>query len=211
MGFAPTSKGHQMANTFGTAYDDWLVGTNGRDVLYGGSGNDYIFGLDNDDFLFGQSGEDIIVGGNGNDFLHGGWDQDELWGGPGRDTFMVGFHSRVYPAYSESWASNLTADRIQDWNPADDLLRMDVTGVDSIPGSPSNYAEAALPYVGNDMEWAVYYAGKYFPDKTYVHLWDPAQKVSFLVADLDHNHRFETGLIFSGVGSAAQLDWSNFI
>ena len=61
----------------GTAGNDKITGTAGKDVLCGGSGNDSLKGL---------GGNDILLGGTGNDSLQGGAQNDILNGGTGVDT-----------------------------------------------------------------------------------------------------------------------------
>ncbi|MEL7330660.1 MAG: histidine phosphatase family protein, partial [Cyanobacteria bacterium J06560_2] len=71
-----------------------LLGTNGRDRLFGTEGNDTISVLAGNDGVFGGSGNDIISGGSGNDRIFGGEgndtingdsEQDKLFGGAGND------------------------------------------------------------------------------------------------------------------------------
>ncbi len=74
----------------GTAGDDVLRGTNGRDVIMGLGGNDRIDGANGDDVICGGAGDDAIEGGNGVDTLLGGFGNDSLRGGNGGDRLIGG-------------------------------------------------------------------------------------------------------------------------
>jgi Ca2+-binding RTX toxin-like protein len=75
---------------YATGGDDWISGTNGRNILSGGGGADEIFALDGDDVVYGGLGWDIIDGGAGNDDLRGEIGDDDLFGGAGNDTLDGG-------------------------------------------------------------------------------------------------------------------------
>ncbi|BDI17566.1 hypothetical protein ANSO36C_33680 [Nostoc cf. commune SO-36] len=64
-------KNIEQLNITGTAYDDYLVGSNGNDTLRSGNdGNDTINGGVGEDFLDGSSaGDNLVNGGDGNDYL----------------------------------------------------------------------------------------------------------------------------------------------
>jgi hypothetical protein len=66
----------QRATIVGTAKADWLLGTQGRDVIWAGNGPDTVAALD---------GRDIVCGGRGADVLEGSGGQDRLYGDKGRD------------------------------------------------------------------------------------------------------------------------------
>ncbi|PRY14453.1 ExeM/NucH family extracellular endonuclease [Kineococcus rhizosphaerae] len=74
----------------GTAGDDVLTGTNGRDVVAGLGGNDVISGGNGDDVICGGAGDDVVSGGNGDDVLVGGFGQDRLRGDNGDDVLIGG-------------------------------------------------------------------------------------------------------------------------
>jgi Ca2+-binding RTX toxin-like protein len=89
-------KGKRIAGTRG---DDTLVGTRGRDFIFGFAGDDALFGLGAGDFLFGGrdddglhggAGADRGWGGSGNDTVRGGPGHDWLWGGAGADALSGG-------------------------------------------------------------------------------------------------------------------------
>ncbi|WP_210505722.1 ExeM/NucH family extracellular endonuclease [Naasia sp. SYSU D00057] len=74
----------------GTAGDDVLRGTNGRDVIVGLGGDDVITGGNGDDVICGGAGNDRLDGANGVDALLGGSGDDVLSGGNGADRLVGG-------------------------------------------------------------------------------------------------------------------------
>ena len=66
--------------------DDFVLGGNGSDTIFGGKNNDSLDGQGDNDILFGNLGEDTLIGGEGDDSLFGGRDNDQLAGGSGNDT-----------------------------------------------------------------------------------------------------------------------------
>jgi Tol biopolymer transport system component len=73
------------ATIVGTAGNDVLRGTSGRDVIVGLGGDDEIDGGSESDTICGGSGADELIGGSGADVLRGGSGNDELDGGSGND------------------------------------------------------------------------------------------------------------------------------
>jgi serralysin len=86
-------------------YDEFIFGTEGRDVIEGGSGDDYIAGLQGTDMVYGKQGDDFIIdsplnttksghepdlyfGGQGNDTIVTVSGSDHLSGGTGNDRFV---------------------------------------------------------------------------------------------------------------------------
>lgn len=95
---APSCAG-RAATIVGTAGNNTLHGTPGRDVIVGLGGLDEIHGEGGDDFicggsfadtLYGGSGDDFVNGGSGSDFLTGGSGDDLVRGGRGTDTLYAG-------------------------------------------------------------------------------------------------------------------------
>ncbi len=89
-------------NTFGTAGDDIICGTDGPDriyslggddIVYGIGGADVVFGGDGDDHLMGGTENDRLFGGNGDDLIEGGGGTDDLWGQNGDDQLDAGIES----------------------------------------------------------------------------------------------------------------------
>jgi Ca2+-binding RTX toxin-like protein len=83
----------------GSAYDDVLSGSDGRDDLIGGEGGDLLRGLQGDDSLeadptayrLGRSGgDDEVHGGPGGDSIDLGNGDDQARGGAGRDSIVHG-------------------------------------------------------------------------------------------------------------------------
>ncbi|OED50278.1 spondin domain-containing protein [Leisingera sp. S232] len=92
----------------GSAVDDLVSAGGGRDILLGRSGWDE---------LDGGAGRDVLFGGRGNDSLDGGTGRDVLKGGRGDDTFI--------------FEQGDGRDRIVDFSADDDMIQLDVEGVES--------------------------------------------------------------------------------
>jgi cysteinyl-tRNA synthetase len=99
---------------WGSDYADVLDGFYGSDTIKGFGGNDAIYGDAGNDRVYGDTGNDTVSGGYGNDVLNGGAGRDMLIGGAGYDTFD--FTTRP---------SSVFADRIADFNPNFDTIRLD--------------------------------------------------------------------------------------
>ncbi len=74
----------------GSPYDDFIVGSDGGNVLRGGDGEDNldgqdgpddVYGGDDRDFLFGRGGADDLYGDGGRDYIDGGADDDDCYSG----------------------------------------------------------------------------------------------------------------------------------
>ena len=65
-----------------------IQGWHGDDVVYGGGGHDNLSGNNGDDTLYGDAGNDRIYGQDGDDILYGGTGIDRLFGGADADTFV---------------------------------------------------------------------------------------------------------------------------
>jgi Ca2+-binding RTX toxin-like protein len=128
----------------GYAGNDILLGDQGRDQLWGGLGSDWLEGGADADRLCGQDGGDRLDGGSGNDALVGGPGKDTLIGGAGYDSFD--FTARP---------SSASADRIVDFNPAFDTVRLDnavMPGLGSSTGTlaPGKFWIGAHAHDAND-------------------------------------------------------------
>ncbi len=87
---APRCHGRQ-ATIVGSAEDDVLRGTPGRDVIWGGDGDDTIYGSLGNDLICGGPGADLLHGGRGNDLVDGGaGDGDRVIGDLGDDRVLGG-------------------------------------------------------------------------------------------------------------------------
>jgi Ca2+-binding RTX toxin-like protein len=69
----------------GSRFDDFIVGSNGHDVIHSGDGidtvqgsggDDAVYGGDDKDYLYGQGGDDDLDGEDGADYLDGGGGED---------------------------------------------------------------------------------------------------------------------------------------
>jgi serralysin len=69
-----------IENVTGSLHSDFLLGTDGANVMRGGDGFDGLH-------AFG--GNDTLIGGNGNDDHQGGTGNDLMIGGPGDDTYRI--------------------------------------------------------------------------------------------------------------------------
>ncbi|MEZ5815501.1 MAG: cadherin-like domain-containing protein [Hyphomicrobiaceae bacterium] len=92
--------------TYGTQYNDVIVGGNSGHIIFAETGNDLIrvgdganviFGGDGDDLIYAGAGDDVIVAGAGNDtvfagagndIVHGGGGDDTVFGEDGNDTLL---------------------------------------------------------------------------------------------------------------------------
>lgn len=82
----------------GTAGDDTIDGTSGRDVVLAGDGDDTIDTL---------GGEDVICAGRGEDVVKAGMQADTIWGGGGKDRITAGRGDDV--VYGEDGADRILA------------------------------------------------------------------------------------------------------
>jgi Ca2+-binding RTX toxin-like protein len=69
-----------IENVTGSVHPDFLLGTDGANVMRGGEGGDSFLGF---------GGNDTMIGGNGNDNLVGGAGDDTMIGGLGDDVYLV--------------------------------------------------------------------------------------------------------------------------
>jgi Ca2+-binding RTX toxin-like protein len=112
-----------IENLTGSAYNDFLEGDGGANVLRGLSGSDYLYAFGGADILFGGSGDDVLEGDTGNDILHGEAGRDTLAGGAGADRF-------VWASVEDTGVTVDTADVIDDIAIADGD-RIDLSQIDA--------------------------------------------------------------------------------
>ena len=74
----------------GSDGNDWLVGNNAVNTIYGGGGDDIIVGYGDNDDLLGEAGNDYLFGGDGNDRIWGDAGNDTLYGENHADTLNGG-------------------------------------------------------------------------------------------------------------------------
>lgn len=103
----------------GTSGDDTIAANDGNDVIYAGTGDDTVYGGDGNDSIFAGDVGDELYGGAGDDFLAFGGDVTALYGGTGADEF-----------YIDNAMNDGTFDIafIMDFEPADDVIRINVPG-----------------------------------------------------------------------------------
>ena len=82
----------------GTKRGDALMGSEGRDVVFGKNGDDVIITYGGNDKVMGGNGADVITtyegndkvkGGKGDDIITTGIGMDKAWGGAGKDKFVT--------------------------------------------------------------------------------------------------------------------------
>lgn len=168
--------GTAAINGTGNGLDNILTGNAGRNVLRG------------------LGGDDTLRGGVGNDTLSGGPGEDLLLGGAGDDRFTFGLFNRA----AESGITSATADTIRDWSSADDRIDM------PFAASAANYVERATTArtVEAAANVAEIVAGT---GKLYAFLFNAGTDTGYLLADLNKNGTFETGIVFTGRGSAGDF------
>ena len=123
---------------FGGAGDDILKGARGRDTLKGGTGKDILKGGRHDDTLAGENGRDTLKGQGGRDVLNGGDKADMLFGGKGADKLIGGRGNDVMAGgagadvfiFGSGGGKGHGDDLIRDFTPGQDLIRIDIKGVD---------------------------------------------------------------------------------
>lgn len=112
---------------------DSLGGGTGNDTIWADGGNDLVFGGDGDDMIAGGIGLDTIWAGPGNDTIYGGADHDlmgggtgadRIYGGRGNDTLSGGTGADIF-----LFNPNDGADRITDFSPNEDHIRLSISGL----------------------------------------------------------------------------------
>jgi Ca2+-binding RTX toxin-like protein len=108
--------------------NDRLSGTPFDDTLDGGAGRDQLFGEAGADNIVGGTGADRIRGDMGDDIINGGAGRDRLAGGAGSDVF-------VFDAFGRA-----NCDSIEDFNPLDDVFRLDSSAFVGLSAGPLSAA-----------------------------------------------------------------------
>jgi Ca2+-binding RTX toxin-like protein len=138
-GTGGTAEGDQLVGIevlSGSVFDDFLVGDNLDNGLFGGVGDDVLDGQGGNDRIFGGAGRDSLKGGGGSDRLEGQFGNDTLIGGAGADILLGGEGADTFfwTSLGETGTNGATADVVADFNRTEgDLLDLsaidaDVTG-----------------------------------------------------------------------------------
>lgn len=96
-----------IINAFGG--NDTVIGSNGRDIIYGNSGNDSITASEGDDVVYGGADDDYIIGDSGDDILWGEAENDTLDGGSGNDYLFGGEGDDTY-VFAENYGRDIVED-----------------------------------------------------------------------------------------------------
>jgi Ca2+-binding RTX toxin-like protein len=119
----------RRATIVGSAGNDVLRGTPGRDVIWGGGGDDEIFGSLGNDLICGGPGDDLVHGGRGNDIVDGGPGTDRAYGDLGDDKVVGG------PGDGDEVSGGLGIDTLNGGPGNFDLVHGDY-GYDRMDGGP---------------------------------------------------------------------------
>lgn len=77
------------------AGNDFILGSNFDDVVFGLAGNDHLVGRAGNDEIYGNQGNDIIYANIGDDTAYGGQHDDTLYGGQHADVIYGNFQNDV--------------------------------------------------------------------------------------------------------------------
>ncbi len=126
---------------------DLIHGGNGNDQLGGGKGRDTLRGGKAQDDLNGDGGKDTVDGGDGRDTVHGGRGDDRVWGGRDDDLLYGDDGNDILTGEEGAdvfvFAPDHGNDRITDLTLGEDLIRLDIAGLD--------YAGLIISASGADM------------------------------------------------------------
>lgn len=118
--------------------NDRISGTPFDDTLDGGAGRDQLLGDAGADTIVGGAGADRIRGDTGDDILNGGAGRDRLAGGAGSDVF-------VFDALGPG-----NHDSVEDFNPLDDVFRLDSTAFVGLSAGPLSDAAFVIAQHSKD-------------------------------------------------------------
>jgi VCBS repeat-containing protein len=112
-------------------------------VATGGTGNDTIdlTGATSNDLAFAGAGGDTILAGDGNDTVFGQKDNDQIHGGDGNDT-LWGMQGNNTFWFDTALNAATNVDRIMDFDPAHDLIRLSTAVFTAFSGSGTVAATA---------------------------------------------------------------------
>ena len=115
----------------GNAFDNFMVGTGGNNVLRS------------------QAGNDLVFGGLGNDVLNGGAGADSLYGGAGNDTFYVDNAGDVLFESASAGTDKVFA--TVNWTLGTNLENLTLTGGVDLRGTGNTMNNALLGNSGNNL------------------------------------------------------------
>ncbi|WKN21811.1 M10 family metallopeptidase C-terminal domain-containing protein [Azotobacter vinelandii] len=110
-------------NADGTLDTNFGALDDGVDLVEGSDGDDELLGDSARELLLGKDGDDRLDGGAGDDTLDGGAGRDSLSGGGGADLFRFSSREDSHRTASEGFA-----DRIRDFDPAEDRIDLSALG-----------------------------------------------------------------------------------
>jgi Ca2+-binding RTX toxin-like protein len=151
--------------------------------------------------LFGEGGNDSLYGDDGRDVLGGGLGADRLGGGAGPDTFFYRDPMHESPATSQG------ADTILDFSLSEgDRIDLPVFG------TPDSYHSAATN--ATSMDEAAQEANQNHGGNAldrYLYLANEKTDTGYLLADLDGNGNFETGITLVGNGGPGEFGYNAIV
>ncbi|KQT31365.1 hypothetical protein ASG29_15585 [Sphingomonas sp. Leaf412] len=194
----------------GNGLDNRMVGSTGKDILYGLAGNDTLQGGDGDDRLFGGEGNDLLRGDAGNDWLDGGNGNDNLLGGDGNDTLAGGAGADVLEggAGQDTMTGGIGADIFR-FRSADvaaggfDVITDFARGTDKIDLSP---IDARIATTTNDAFAFIGTAA--FTKKAGELRFDKVGVDSFVYGDVNGDGIADFSIVLKGVGALAASDFT---
>lgn len=133
---------------FGTAQANNIMGLGGRDMIFAGEGDDNILAGGGNDMVFGDGGNDRIFGEGGDDFIEAGAGNDFVVGGSGSDTFVATVDDGDDVYYGDDVSGGSGSDTL-------DMSRIieDIT-VD-LGSAASGRGYASSTQSGNDVLWNI--------------------------------------------------------
>jgi Ca2+-binding RTX toxin-like protein len=173
-----------FGGTSNAAQGDTLIGSDGRNDLYGYAGNDVISGAGGNDLLNGGDGADTIDGGTGNDVIQGATGADRLTGGAGFDLFSFALGDTG--SLSGAW------DIVTDFNEAEDFIEIS--------------ASAGFRWIGTDAFEAGLPAGLPY-DLRYEIVGSDTQ----LVADTNRDGIADMVVVLNGIHALDATDFYNTV
>lgn len=142
-----------MTTIQGGPGDDFLNGTNLRDVIFGEAGNDQAYGGPGNDSMDGGDGNDSLSGGIGRDWLAGQAGDDYLEGDPD-DANSPGSNDKLYGGEGNDQLYGWRGDDRLSGAAGDDLL-FDDQGANRMFGGAGNDSVNGTGYLsgGTDNDW----------------------------------------------------------